>query len=150
MYAEESIFNQLTLEEMATLKKKEIKSKIGRDLTFREWLTMKVVKAKHRKMEKRIQREQQNPGKKTDMLSLASLFFALIGFGLSWIPNAIAFIGLLIGLVGGILALGALLNRGRYENRKGKGLAIIAILVGLSAAVVGGIIGFTWFFYRLD
>ena len=151
MYASDfSIYSQLTLEEMVTLKKKEIRAKLGRKLKFREWLGLKILKTKIKKAKRKAvkQARQKAVGEKrpVDPVSMISFGSSLLGIGLmikffastfsaGW--PSLTFLWWLFLLAGLVLGLVALFSKKRYEKRWGKGFAIAGV-------VLAGVIALFW------
>ncbi len=128
MYSDEgTIFSQLTLEELVSLKPKEIRQKTGEKITLQERIGLKILKAKYRKAQK--QKGSQDFGDDRtgiDTLSLFSLIFSLFSlFTLPIIP-ALWFLFAPLGLIIGIIAVA---SPKRFLRKKGKGFAIAGIVI---------------------
>ncbi|MEL6141868.1 MAG: hypothetical protein AAFU67_09650 [Bacteroidota bacterium] len=136
---------ELTLEDIRTLKNKELKQKLGRKLTFAESIVYPMMRRKFKLAEKRAQRRaaKGKTAENKDAFAEVALGFSLTGWMLliiALVSNAttagIAFILLLLGtILGGV-------GKGKYRGKNEKkfflsnlafwlGLVPIAITLGL-------------------
>ncbi len=145
MYADDgSIFSQLTLEEMVTLKK-EIKSKIDRKLTFQEWLVIKVIKYKARKHERKRTRTTDGQRRPYDPVSITAAVSSLIGIILiSFLAVSALWVVILFGIAGILLGIIGIFGPKKDKKRKGEGFAFLGIILGIGAILVGSIVNFAW------
>ncbi len=143
LYADDgSIFSQLTLEEMVTLKKKEVKSKMGRKLTFKEWLGLKVIRSKHKRAAKRMAKAHKTNQVKS--ISFTCCILLLTGLAGLFLPVLAVFSGM-IGLfqVARGLFTGSRSTRSNEMHQPGKktnrGLPkIFVIILALVALIAVG------------
>ena len=122
--AKKSIYQTLTLEEMMTLKPREIRERTGEKLSFGERIGLKILRAKYKKALKKAQRRGSQEVGGTDTVSLLSFIFAGAGLLLIW------FFGILLALAGLILGIIALADPDRYRRKTGKGFAIAGVAIG--------------------
>ena len=134
---EESVFSQLTFRELISLRPREIRAKTGRKLKFREWLGIRILKAKSRKSASETHKEYTRGDMKVDYVSIASLMCSLIGVSLFLLLGTIGlWIIFLFGIAGLTLGLIAIFSSRRYQKRRGERLAFAGIVLGI-AAVLG-------------
>lgn len=141
LFAEdESIFSQLTVEEMATLKKKEIRAKIGRKLTIREWLGIKVLKSQVRKdVKNRIQSDKID-GRPYNAVSITAAACSLIGIILaSFLSVSALWAVLTFGIAGFVLGIMSFFFPKNGKKRRGDGFAFFGIVLGIGT-ILGGIL----------
>lgn len=123
-----SVF-ELDAEDLINLEKTDLEKKIGRKLNIKEKLTLSFVKRKLRK-NSNLTGENALEQVKTDGMAIAGFVTGLVSLFL---------FGFILGVLGVIFSAIALKRIKREpESRKGKGLAIAGLILGIV-----GIIGWT-------
>ncbi len=101
----ESIFKQLTAEEMFTMPRADIEEKIGRKLKFKERLGLKIIQKAAKKAEKRMKKKGIKKGQQNENL-FGILSISLGGAGLlsalfsGYGALSLGIAGLALGIVG--------------------------------------------------
>lgn len=124
-----SVF-ELTGDDLINLERTGLEAKIGRKLTIKERLLLKIVKRKLRKNAK-LTGENAAEQVQTDGFAIAGFVTGLIG---------IFIFGMILGIFGIVFSALALKRIKREpETRKGRGLAIAGLVLGI-VALVGAVI----------
>ena len=129
--------NNLTATDLLTLDKKELESKIGRKLKFKEKLAIRIIKRKLKKQASKNANQQ-----KTEPKAVLGFVFSTLGFIASLIALVSSGYGVLFAVAFGILglifsAIGLRKTTKGESPKKGKGLALAGMIIGI---VVSG----TW------
>lgn len=106
----ESVFTQLSMEEIFTMSRTDIETKVGRKLKLKERLGLKILQKAAKKMEKH--------GKKkgTEAMANENLFGILsISFGSVGLLTAVMGVGILFGIAAIVLGV---ISRKRAEPRR--------------------------------
>lgn len=118
----ESVFKQISAEEIFTMPKKDIEAKIGRKLKFKEKLGLRIV----RKAMKRTKKKTAKTYSNENLLGILSLSFGVAGI--------LALGGGLYGYLAALILGIAALTLGIISVRQGepkRGLAIVGIVLGI-------------------
>ena len=118
----------------------DVEKKIGRTLTLKEKLVLKLVKAKSNK----LTHQTTDQPKKTDVFSIVGFSSSLLGLLILIFSSSLSlFLGAIFGILAIHLSLVGLIRINRKpESRKGKALAIVGLLLGGAVAIGAVIIGF--------
>jgi len=119
----------LNVNDLSTLKKKALETKIGRKLTIKEKIALRVVKRKIKKDPNYANLgpdDELDEPKKTDGMAIAGFVCGLV---------SIFFAGIILGILGVVFSAISFGNIEKSKYKKGKGLAIAGLVLGLIGAI---------------
>ena len=116
---------ELGVDDIINLDRKSLQNKMGRKLTFKERISLRLVK---RKLRKNVNLTPDEAATQVETNGLA-----IAGFVLGLLSIFIA--GIILGLLGVIFSMTALNKIKRNPNMGGKGLAIAGLILGLIGLV---------------
>lgn len=131
----ESAFKQLSTEEIFTMPKKDIESKIGRKLKFKEKLGLWIIQKAYKKAEKKIQKRRAKLGAtkaKENLFGTLSISFAGLGLLSLFTRNVYGFLGSILFSTAA-LALGII---GLIRKEPKRFLSIIGLIISLIVLII--------------